>query len=257
MLPDYTQRTVLTNDVRQTMMTTCQRADSDIGVVRETCYRLLRSWPRNWRQISSQQQCIAAAISAAKPPASCSNAHVRSPRRSQSCRRFAAWRSGQSGTRDLPGAVAGQNAVATCLRQRRAWLLVAPNVARRAVSGTVNATRNIGFKFCNCDRRKSPAFTHCGRKATTAVTYCRDGNPLHRFKVQPLGGSGVRIRRHDCVRSALTRFRRACHLFLHRLFEEEPEAMLFKVHGCPRSVPNQDIARESQHETRPQLTADS
>ena len=144
MLPDYIQRTDDTNDVRQTMMTTCQREDSDIGVLSETCYRPLRSWPRNWLQVSSHPQCIAAAISAAKPPASCSNAHVRSPRRGQSCRRFAAWRSRQSGTRDLPGAVAGQNAVVTYL----------PPTSCLAVGGAQRGTtRGQRHRECHADHR--------------------------------------------------------------------------------------------------------
>ena len=144
MLPDYIQRTDDTNDVRQTMMTTCQRADSDIGVVRETCYRLLRSWPRNWRQISSQPQCIAAAISAAKPPASCSNAHVRSPRRGQSCRRFAAWRSRQSHTRDLPEAVAGQNAVLA---------YIPPTSCMAVGGGRHGTTRGQRHRVCHTEHR--------------------------------------------------------------------------------------------------------
>ena len=144
MLPDYIQRTDDTNDVRQTMMATCQRADSDIGVVRETCYRLLRSWPRNWRQISSQQQCIAAAISAAKPPASCSNAHVRSPRRGQSCRRFAAWRSRRSRTRDLPEAVAGQNAVLA---------YIPPTSCMAVGGGRHGTTRGQRHRVCHSEHR--------------------------------------------------------------------------------------------------------
>ena len=144
MLPDYIQRTVLTNDVRQTMMTTCQSADSDIGVLSETCYRLLRSWPRNWLQVSSHQRCITAAISAAKPPASCSNAHVRSPRRGQSCRRFAAWRSRQSHTRDLPEAVAGQNAVLA---------YIPPTSCMAVGGGRHGTTRGQRHRVCHTEHR--------------------------------------------------------------------------------------------------------
>ena len=126
------------------MTTTCSSADSDIVVLSETCYRLLRSWQRNWLQVSSHPQCIAAAISAAKPPAPCSNAHVRSRRRSQSCRRFAAWRSRQSGTRDLPGAVAGPNAVVTCL----------PPTSCMAVGGAKRGTtRGQRHRECHAEHR--------------------------------------------------------------------------------------------------------
>ena len=113
------------------MMTTCQIAISDIGALQETCYRLLRSWLGNWQQVSSHPQSIAAAISAAKPQASCSNADVRSRRRSQSCRRFAAWRSRQLGTRLMVGAVAGPTAVVNHLSPTSC---MAPGGARRGTS---------------------------------------------------------------------------------------------------------------------------
>ena len=91
----------------------------------------------------------------------------------------------------MPGAVAGRNAVVTCL----------PSTSCMAVGGAKRGTtRGQRHRECHAEHRprsrtaaarECPAITHCGRQATTAVTHCRDGHPLHRSEVQPLSRSGV------------------------------------------------------------------
>ena len=110
-----------------------------IGVLSDMCYWLMCSWPRNWQQVSSHPQCIAAAISAAKLQAfEFQRTRSLAPEKPKlpQVRRFEITPVTYQGRarkcrRDLPSA--------------RARLFVAPNVGRGAVSGFVNATRNIGL----------------------------------------------------------------------------------------------------------------
>ena len=140
------------------------------------------------------------------PPRSCrrssSNAHVRSRRRSPSCRRFAASGSRQSRTRYLPGAIHRRNAVVTHL----------PPTSCMAVGGAKRGTRRgERLRECHTEHRLvershkavargcSPACAQSGRRATTAVTQNRRGTPFT-DPSQPLSGSGVRIRRTGCFK---------------------------------------------------------
>ena len=175
------------------MTTTCSSADSDIVVLSGTCYRLLRSWPRNWLQVSPHPQCIAAAISAANLQAfefQCTRSLAPEKPELPQVHRLETTPVTYQG---VAGAVAARKAVVPYLSPHAVHWWRHTGSRRGERHREDHTEHGLLEPSHTAVAGQTPAFAHRGRNSRKAVARSRDGG----VALDPPSGSGVRIRRQN------------------------------------------------------------